>query len=143
MILEIARGSLRYVGVVGWRTGRRAGTGARTGRVETSGVEERAATVRENGEKVEGEGERERSERGYRGESRGCGFAKRGLRLGCFARAEAREGLVEALGKSAGRGEGLEVSLRSLRRVSLAPRCRPFSPVLHVCMCVYVWPLYV
>lgn len=41
---------------------------------------------------------------------------------------------------SAGRDGGMEVSLWSLRRVSLAPRCRPFSPVLHACgfscMCI-------
>lgn len=113
-----------------------------TGRVETSGVEERERerklprlerTERRWWARVRARG------RGRREDTRenvgGCGFAKRGLRLGCLARAETGVGLVEALGKSAGRGEGLEVSLRSLRRVSLAPRCRPFSPVLHVYVC--------
>jgi len=98
MILEIARGSLRYVGA-GGRGGGGLGTlGSR--RV----VQERAATVRGNGEPAErgrggtggvggwvggwmggwvtpGEGEEWRAG--------GRGFAERGLRLGCLARAGA------------------------------------------------------
>ena len=67
--------------------------------------------------------EREREDRKEVGGCGGgwCRFAKRGLPLGCFAR-----GVVERV-----YGRGMEVSLQSLRRVSSAPRCRPFS--LPVC----------
>lgn len=56
-----------------------------------------------------------------------CRFAKRGLPLGCFTR-----GVVERV-----HGRGMEVSLQSLRRVSSAPRCRPFSSA-SICTATYV-----
>ena len=77
----------------------------------------------------EGEGEKEEEEEEEVG---GCGrgwcrFAKRGLPLGCFAR-----GVVERV-----HGRGMEVSLQSLRRVSSAPRCRPYSSA-SLCTATYV-----